>query len=75
MTDLADTTAAANLSPHGWKTYLAAAAAIVGGASAVLVAHQYEVGFAGIVFGLGLIGVRGSAAKIIQVLQSILAKQ
>lgn len=70
---MADIVAAADLSSHGWKTYLAGAAAIIGGVSAILVANQYEAGFAGITAGLALIGLRGSVAKIIQLLQGILA--
>jgi hypothetical protein len=64
-----------NTSPHGWKTYLAAAAAIIGGAALVLVNNQYEAGLTSIVAGLALIGVRGSIAKVIELLKALVAKQ
>ncbi len=58
------------VSSHGWKTYLAAVAAITAGAVALAngdVAH----GLQGIVGGVGLIGIRGGIAKIIQVIQAV----
>lgn len=56
------------VSSHGWKTYLAAVAAITAGAVALVngdVAH----GLQGIVGGFALIGLRGGMAKIIQAVQ------
>lgn len=63
------------ISTQGWKTYLAAVAAIIGGLAAILVNGQYEVGFAGIIAGLALIGIRGSVAKVIELLQQLLARR
>jgi len=56
--------------PHGWKTYLAAGAAIITGISMAAngeVAHGISVAIGG----LALIGLRGAAAKIIQVVQGL----
>ncbi len=63
------------MSPHGWKTYLAAGAAIIGGLATIVNANHYQEGFTMIVGGLALIGVRGSVARVIEVLQAILAKR
>lgn len=60
-----------NNTPHGWKTYLAAAAAILAGAVALVNGH-YAEGLGGIVAGLALIGVRGAVAKVIETLQQLL---
>lgn len=51
--------------PHGWKTYLAAAGAILTGAAMVF-EGQYTEGAAMIVGGLALVGVRGAIAKVIE---------
>jgi len=58
------------MSVHGWKTYLAAAAAILTGAVAIT-QGQVQVGISGIIAGMALIGVRGAAAKIITALQEV----
>lgn len=64
-----------NISPHGWKTYLAGGSAIIGGVTMILVNNQYEAGGAAIVVGLGILGIGGKAAKIIALLQSLAAKR
>ena len=56
--------------PHGWKTYLAAGAAIVTGAS-MIVNGQVGEGISVAIGGLALIGLRGAAAKIIQAVQGL----
>jgi hypothetical protein len=63
-------TPAEPVQPHGWKTYLAAAAAMVTGISMIAngeVAHGITVAIGG----LALIGLRGAAAKIITALQNL----
>ena len=55
---------------HGWKTYLAGAAAILAGAVAV-VNGNYHDGIAGVIAGLALIGIRGAVAKLIQTVADI----
>lgn len=63
------------ISPHGWKTYLAGGAAIIGGATLILVNNQYEAGLASIVAGLGIIGIGGKLAKLIELLKILAAKR
>ncbi|MGB8510870.1 MAG: hypothetical protein WCD76_21030 [Pyrinomonadaceae bacterium] len=58
------------MNPQGWKTYLAAAAAITAGAVAIAngdVAH----GLQGVIGGFALIGVRGGIAKVIEAVNRI----
>ncbi|HYX72166.1 MAG TPA: hypothetical protein VE732_05295 [Nitrososphaera sp.] len=57
------------MNTHGWKTYLAAVAAILTGIVA-LTNGDYVHGFQGILFGMGLIGIRGGRAKVIEAFQS-----
>lgn len=61
---------AENESAHGWKTYLAAVAAILTGVVGV-VNGEFAVGLAGIIGGFALLGLRGAAAKIIEPLQTL----
>jgi hypothetical protein len=61
---------AEDVQPHGWKTYLAAGAAVITGVSMV-VNGQVGEGITITIGGLALIGLRGAAAKIIQVVQSL----
>ncbi|OLE52670.1 MAG: hypothetical protein AUG51_17005 [Acidobacteria bacterium 13_1_20CM_3_53_8] len=58
-----------NENPHGWKTYLAAAAAITAGAVAIA-NGDYVHGGQGIIGGLALIGIRGGLARLIQAVQN-----
>lgn len=53
--------------PHGWKTYLAAAAAIITGIS-MAANGRYAEGAMMIVGGLALVGVRGAIARVIETL-------
>jgi hypothetical protein len=58
-------------SSHGWKTYLAAAAAITAGAVALAngdVIHGVE----GLISGVALIGLRGAAAKIVEAIRQLI---
>jgi len=55
-------------SSHGWKTYLAAAAAIIAGLMGIT-NGDYVHGLQGVVGGLALIGIRGGIAKVIQAIQ------
>lgn len=55
------------ISPHGWKTYLAGAAAIIGGVTLILVNQQYEAGFTAIVAGLTILGLGSKLAKLIAI--------
>lgn len=64
-----------NVSPHGWKTYLAGASAIIAGWTLILVNQQYEAGLAGIIAGLTIIGVGGKLAKVIELLKTLAAKR
>lgn len=57
-------------SSHGWKTYLAAAAAITAGTVA-LVNGDFVHGLQGIVSGIALIGLRGAAAKAIEAIRKL----
>ncbi len=57
------------MNAQGWKTYLAAAAAITAGAVAI-VNGDFVHGSQGIIGGLALIGIRGGMAKIIALLQT-----
>jgi hypothetical protein len=59
------------MNTQGWKTYLAAAAAILAGIVAVTQGH-YAEGASGVIGGLALVGVRGAIAKVIE---AILSKQ
>jgi hypothetical protein len=56
-----------SVSPTGWKTYLAGAAAIIGGVSLALVTHQYEAGLASVIAGLTILGLGGKLAKLIAI--------
>ena len=55
------------MNSHGWKTYLAAGAAISAGALAI-VNGDYAHGAQGVIGGLALIGIRGGIAKIVEAL-------
>lgn len=59
------------MSAHGWKTYLAAAAAMLTGAVAIVNGNVVE-GLLGIIGGFSLMGLRGAAAKIIESLQQLI---
>jgi len=59
---------------HGWKTYLAGAAAIIGGATLILVNNQFEAGFASVIAGLTILGVGGKLARLITLLKVIADK-
>lgn len=56
---------------HGWKTYLAALAAMTAGAVA-LVNGDVVHGLQGVIGGFALIGLRGAAAKLIAIFQKLL---
>ena len=60
---------------HGWKTYLAGAAAIIGGLALILVQNEFEAGLASIVAGLGIIGIGGKLSKLIELMKVIAAKR
>jgi hypothetical protein len=59
-------------SSHGWKTYLAAAAAIAAGGVALANGDVLH-GIQGIVSGIALIGLRGAAAKIVEAVRELIA--
>jgi len=57
------------MNPQGWKTYVAAAAAILTGIAALTQGH-YAEGASGVIGGFALIGVRGAFAKVIEAILS-----
>jgi hypothetical protein len=57
-------------SSHGWKTYLAAAAAITAGGVAIANGDVIH-GLQGIVGGIALVGLRGGMAKIIEAIRKL----
>ena len=61
-------------SAQGWKTYLAAVAAIAAGAVSIT-NGDYVHGAQGVIGGLALIGIRGGLAKLINAICSVAEKQ
>lgn len=53
------------MNAHGWKMYLAGAAAIVAGLNDALVKGQYSLGIKEAIAGLAIIGLSSKLAKLI----------
>jgi hypothetical protein len=58
-------------SAHGWKTYLAAAIALLNAVSAAAVDHDWKTALGSLTVAVGLIGIRGAFAKLIAAARGI----